>query len=64
MVKFAKLLKSFWGEAIDNAVYLINISPLVPSDFDIPKRFWIGKDVPYSHLKEFGCKKFMHVPKE
>ena len=24
----------------------------------------MGKDVPYSHLKVFGCKTFMHLPKE
>ena len=38
--------------------------PLVPLDFDIPQRVWTGKVVPYSHLKVFGCKAFMHVPKE
>ena len=64
MLKLAKLPKSFWGEAINTVVYLINISPLVPLDFDILQLVWIGKDVPYSHLKVFGCKAFMHVPKE
>ena len=39
-------------------------SPSVPIAFDIAQRVWIGKDVPYSHLKVFGCKGFMHVPKE
>ena len=38
--------------------------PLVPLDFDISQRVWTGKDVSYSHLKVFGCKAFMHVPKE
>ena len=64
MLKLAKLPKSFWGKAVNTAVYLINRSPLVPLDFDIPQRVWTGKDVPYSHLKVFGCKAFMHVPKE
>ena len=59
------LPKSFWGEAIVTACYyLINRSPLVPLDFDIPERLWTGKDVSYSHLKVFGCKAFVHVPKE
>ena len=43
---------------------MINRLPYVPLDVDIPQRVWIGKDVPYSHLKVFGCKAFMHVPKE
>ena len=64
MLKLAKLLKSFWCEVVNTAVYLINISPLVPLDFDIPQRVWTRKDVPYSHLKVFGCKTFMHVLKE
>ena len=64
MLKLAKLDKSFWGESVYIAVYLINRSPSDSLDFDIPQRFWTGKDVPYSHLKVFGCKTFMHVPKE
>ena len=64
MLKLAKLPKPLCGEAINIADYLINISPSVPLDFDIPQRVWTGKDVPYSHLKVFGCKAFTHVPKE
>ena len=64
MLKLAKLLKSFWGEAINIAVYLIIISPSFHLNFDIPQRVWMGKDVPYSHLKVFGCKAFMHLLKE
>ena len=30
---------------------------------DIPQRVWTGKDVSYSHLKVFGCKAFVHMPK-
>ena len=60
----AKLPKSFWGEAVNTIIYLINKSPSVPLDFDIPQRVWTGKDVPFSHFKVFGCKTFMYVPKE
>ena len=63
MLKLAKLPKSFWGEAVSIVVYLINRLPLVSLDFDIPQRVWTRKDVSYSHLKVFGCKAFMHVPK-
>ena len=42
MLRMANLLKSFWGEAVVTACYLINRSPSVPLDFDIPERVWIG----------------------
>ena len=64
MLKLAKLPKSFWGKVVNTVVYLINGSPSILLDFDIPQKCWIGKDVSYSHLKVFGCKVFMHVPKE
>ena len=64
ILKLAKLPNSFWGEAVNTAVYLINRLPLVHLGFDIPQRVWARKDVPYSHLKVFGCKAFMHVPKK
>ncbi|KAH0720560.1 hypothetical protein KY284_005590 [Solanum tuberosum] len=39
-------------------------SPSVPLEFDIPERVWTNKEMSYSHLKVFGCKAFVHVPKE
>uniref|UniRef100_A0A2N9EW40 Integrase catalytic domain-containing protein n=1 Tax=Fagus sylvatica TaxID=28930 RepID=A0A2N9EW40_FAGSY len=64
MLRMAKLPKSFWAEAVQTACYLINRSPSVPLDFDIPERVWTGEDASYAHLKVFGCKTFAHVPKE
>ena len=55
MLRMANLPKSFWGEAVVIACYLINRSPLVPLDFDTPERVWTRKDVSYSQLKVFGC---------
>ena len=56
MLKLAKLPISFWSEVVNTTVYLINRSPSVHLDFDVPQRVWTGKDVPYSHLKVFGSK--------
>ena len=53
MLRMANLPKSFWCEAVQTACYLINRSSLVPLEFDIPERVWIGKDVSCSHLKVF-----------
>lgn len=64
MLRMSNLPKSFWGETVGTAVYLINRAPSVPLEFDIPERVWFGKDPSYSHLRVFGCKAFMHVPKE
>ena len=36
ILKLAKLPKSFWGKAVNTAVYPINRLPLVSLDFDIP----------------------------
>ncbi|CAL5417495.1 unnamed protein product [Camellia sinensis] len=64
MLKMAKLPKPFWGEAVRVACYLINRSPSVPLNFQIPEEVWSGREISYSHLRVFGCKAFAHVSKE
>ncbi|CAL5379550.1 unnamed protein product [Camellia sinensis] len=64
MLKMAKLPKPFWGEAVLVACYLINRSPSVPLNFQIPDEVWSGREISYSHLRMFGCKAFAHVSKE
>ncbi|KAL5863382.1 hypothetical protein ACOSQ3_000896 [Xanthoceras sorbifolium] len=64
MLSNAKLPNSFWGEAMRTAVDLINLSPSVPLNYDVPERVWTGKDVSYKHLKVFGCRAFVHIPKD
>ena len=44
--------------------YLINRSHSAPLGFDVLDKVWIGKEIFYNHLKVFGCKAFIHVPKE
>jgi transposase InsO family protein len=64
MLSHAKLPKPFWGEAMRTAVDLINLSPSVPLDGDIPQRVWTGKDVSFEHLRVFGCRAFVHIPRD
>ena len=64
MLSHAKLPKSFWGEAMRTTVDLINLSPSVPLQGDVPERVWRGKDISYNHLRVFGCKAFVHIPKD
>ncbi|XP_048323873.2 retrovirus-related Pol polyprotein from transposon TNT 1-94 [Ziziphus jujuba] len=64
MLSMAKLPKPFWGEAVRAACYLINRSPSVPLNFEIPEKMWSGKIPSYSHLRVFGCIAYVHVSKE
>jgi hypothetical protein len=57
----AGLSKVFWVEAINTASFIINISPTVDNDFNIPQEVWSRKPVDYSSLKIFGCPANVHV---
>ena len=46
------------------SIDLINLSPSFPLKGDVLERVWIGKDVSYDHLRVFGCKEFVHIPKD
>ena len=63
MLSHAKLLKSYWVEAMLTVVYLINWSPSVPLKGDVPQRMWTGRSVSYQHLRVFGYLAYMHVGK-
>ena len=64
MLSRSKLPKSFQGEAMKTSIDLINLSPLVSLKGDVPKRVWTKKDVSYDHLRVFGYRKFVHIPKD
>ncbi|KAL0286870.1 UNVERIFIED_CONTAM: Retrovirus-related Pol polyprotein from transposon TNT 1-94 [Sesamum angustifolium] len=54
------LPKSFWGETLVTAAYLINRSPSVPLNGKIPESVWTGHAVDISSLRVFGCSAFVH----
>ena len=60
----AGLPNSFWGEALSTVVYVLNRSPSIPLQHKVPEKVWSGKDVSYDHLRVFGCKAFVHIPKD
>ncbi|CAH9138620.1 unnamed protein product [Cuscuta epithymum] len=64
LLSHAGLPNSFWGEALNTTVHVINLTPCVHLSFDVPDRVWSGKDVSYRHLRVFGCKAFVHIPKD
>ena len=45
-------------------IYVINRSPSIPVDTDIPQRVWSGKEVLNQHLRVFGCLAYVHVAKD
>ena len=64
MLSQSKLPKSFWREAVQTVCYLINRSPSSALDGEVPEKVWTGKNVRYDYLRIFGCRAFVHVPKD
>lgn len=60
----SNLDKSFWAEAVATAVYVTNRSPSRGLDGKTPEQIWSGKMPNLCHLKTFGCKAMVHVPKK
>ena len=60
----SQLPRCFWGEALSTVVHVLNLTPCVPLGFEVPDRMWSGKEASYSHLRVFGCKAFVHIPKD
>ena len=64
LLSHSKLSRSFWGEAMRTTVDLINLSPSVPLNGGVPEKVWTGKEVSYDHLRVFGSRAFIHIPKD
>ena len=64
MLSHSKLPSSFWGEAMRIAVDLINHSPSYALYDDNSEKVWTKKSVSYDHLRVFGCRVFVHIPRD
>ena len=64
MLSNAGLSQTFWAEAVNTTVHLINRSPSKALDLAIPEEVWSRKKPSYKNLRVFGCEAYMHVPKE
>lgn len=60
----AKLNVSFWAEAVNTAVYLINRSVASALVDKTPEEIWTGVKPDLSHLRIFGSDCMVHVPKQ
>ena len=59
----AGLSKAFWAEAVSTAVYLLNRSPTHGHDVT-PEEAWSGRKPNLSHVRVFGTKAMVFIPKQ
>lgn len=57
----AQMPRTFWGEAVNTATYIINRSPSTTLDFKTPHEVWTGQAPNLKHMKVFGCAAYAHV---
>jgi len=57
----SKLLRSFWAEAVNTAIYLVNRSPSSAIGFKTPEELWKGKPANYQNLSVFRCPVYLHI---
>lgn len=59
-----KLSKKYWVEAVNTSVYLKNRCFTRAVTSKPPKETWSNRKVDLFHVKVFGCRVFMNVPKQ
>ncbi|KAE8715970.1 hypothetical protein F3Y22_tig00110156pilonHSYRG00076 [Hibiscus syriacus] len=64
MLLNAGLPKSFWGEAVSIACYLINRCPSTAIGMKTPLEMWYGKPINYNNLKVFRCLAYAHIKQD
>ena len=64
MLSEAKLPNHYWGKALYTKLHVLNLTPTVVLNSEVPDKIWFGKNVKYDHLRIFGCKDFVHIPKD
>ena len=58
------LPNSFWAEAVNTIVYILNRSATKVVDGKTPQEAYSGKKPSVAHFKVFGSECFMHIPDE
>lgn len=64
MIHSANMLKPFWAEAVNTAVFILNRTGSNPGNTTSPFEIWHKKKVDMSIFKIFGLKVAAHIPKE
>lgn len=63
MLLDAGLADVYWAEAAMTSAYLINLVPCRGNEIS-PEEMWSGKKPNLKHLRVFGSKAFVHIPKQ
>jgi hypothetical protein len=58
------LSSDYWAEAVSTSAYSRSRSPTVVVNGITPEEAWTGNKPDLSHLRVFGCKALVHVPKQ
>ncbi|CAA7057311.1 unnamed protein product [Microthlaspi erraticum] len=58
------LPKQFWAEAVNMAVYLINIPPRKTLEGMVAQEVWTEVDIDLSNFRIFGCSAYMLIPSD
>ncbi|KAG8947321.1 hypothetical protein FRC04_010897 [Tulasnella sp. 424] len=64
MLAQAKLPRAIWGQALQLAVQITNVSPTSAIKDKTPYEAFYGKKPDLSMLRTFGCRAYVHVQKE
>jgi hypothetical protein len=64
MMTDAQLERRFWAEAVNTAVYIKNRISHTAIHNEIPYELWYKKKPDLSNVRVFGCRAFVHIPKE
>ena len=64
MLHHAGLSHGFWQLAVESAVHIYNRQPMRRLKWQCPITLWDGTVPDISYFRVFGCKAFVHVPKE
>lgn len=64
MLKCKNLPKNLWGEAVSNAVYVLNRSPTKRLVDVTPEEVWCGSRPSVEHLRVFGSVAYRHIPEQ
>jgi len=62
MISNKKIPKSFWPEAVNWTVYVLNRSPTLAVKNMTPEEAWSGIKPSVEHFRVFGCVSHVHVP--
>lgn len=55
------LPRSFWGEALTTAAYLVNRTPSSATGYICPEERWSRRKPSINHLRVFGCAAYAHT---